>query len=140
MESSADLWGVGSGRSNAHAAIFAGVPETPQAYINYFNTVKAAIAADPTGNTTAASYYKTCLAAGTCREVAYDSYHGQTFVQLDARFANTITIHDRYNIQLFYQAFNMTNRANYGPNYDVTSPTPPPASSSRSASSTRAAP
>ena len=31
---------------------------------------------------------------------------------------NTITIHDRYAVTLFYQAFNMTNRANYGPNYD----------------------
>jgi len=41
------------------------------------------------------------------------------FFQLDARIANTITIHDRYAIQLFFQAFNMTNRANYGPNYDV---------------------
>jgi hypothetical protein len=38
---------------------------------------------------------------------------------LDARISNTITIHERYNITLFYQAFNMTNRANYGPNYDV---------------------
>ncbi len=119
VESTSDLWGVGSGRSNAHAAIFAGVPETPAAYVSYFNTVKAAIAADPTGATTASSYYKICLAVGTCREVAYDSYHGLTFLQFDARFANTITIHDRYNIQLFYQAFNMTNRANYGPNYDV---------------------
>jgi hypothetical protein len=119
VESTSDLWGVGSGRSNPHAAIFAGVPETPAAYVSYFNTVKAAIAADPTGATTASSYYKICLAVGTCREVAYDSYHGLTFLQFDARFANTITIHDRYNIQLFYQAFNMTNRANYGPNYDV---------------------
>ena len=119
VESSADLWGVGSGRSNPHAAIFAGVPESPAAYVSYFNTVKAAIAADPTGNTTASSFYKNCLAAATCREVAYDSYHGLTFLQLDARIANTITIHDRYNIQLFYQMFNMTNRANYGPNYDV---------------------
>jgi hypothetical protein len=42
-----------------------------------------------------------------------------TFFQFDARVSNTITIHDRYAITLFFQAFNMTNRANYGPNYDV---------------------
>jgi len=41
------------------------------------------------------------------------------FLQFDARISNTITIRDRYAVTLFYQAFNMTNRANYGPNYDV---------------------
>ena len=119
VESSADLWGVGSGRSNPHAAIFAGAKESPQAYVAYLNASKAAVAADPTGKTTLSTYYRNCLAASTCREVAYDSYHGLTFLQLDARVSNTITIHDRYAVTLFYQAFNMTNRANYGPNYDV---------------------
>jgi hypothetical protein len=119
VESTADLWQVGSGRSNPHAAIFSGAKETPQAYVDYAVASKAAVAADLTKKTTAASYYRNCLTSGACREVAYDSYHGQTFLQLDARFANTITIHDRYAITLFYQAFNMTNRANYGPNYDV---------------------
>jgi hypothetical protein len=119
VESSSDLWGVGSGRSNPHAAIFSGVKESPQAYVAYAVASKAAVAADPTKKTTAASYYQNCLVAGTCREVSYDSYHGLTFLQLDARIANTITIHDRYAITLFYQMFNMTNRANYGPNYDV---------------------
>ena len=119
VESTADLWGVGSGRSNAHAAIFSGAKESPQAYVDYAVASKAAVAADPTKKTTAASYYQNCLTSGACREVAYDSYHGQTFLQLDARISNTITLHERYNITLFYQAFNMTNRANYGPNYDV---------------------
>jgi hypothetical protein len=119
VESSSDLWGVGSGRSNPHAAIFSGVQETPQAYVAYAVASKAAVAADPTKKTTAASYYQNCLTAGTCREVSYNSYHGQTFLQFDARISNTITIHDRYAITLFYQMFNMTNRANYGPNYDV---------------------
>jgi hypothetical protein len=119
VQSTSDLWGVGSGRSNPHAAIFTGVKESPQAYVNFLNTANAAIAADLMKKTTLSSYYQQCLGAGTCREVSYDSYHGLTFIQFDARFSNTITIHDRYNIQLFYQAFNMTNRANYGPNYDV---------------------
>jgi hypothetical protein len=119
VESTSDLWGVGSGRSNPHAAIFSGAKESPQAYVDYFNAVNAAIAADLTKKTTASTYYQNCLSAGSCREVAYDSYHGLTFLQLDARFSNTIHIHDRYAVQLFYQAFNMTNRANYGPNYDV---------------------
>jgi hypothetical protein len=119
VQSSSDLWGVGSGRSNPHAAIFSGAKEGPDAYVAFAAASKAAVAADSSGNTTASTFYQNCLTAGTCREVAYNSYHGQTFFQFDARIANTITIHDRYAIQLFFQAFNMTNRANYGPNYDV---------------------
>jgi hypothetical protein len=117
-ESSSDLWGVGSGRSNPHAAILSGEKETPQAYVNYANAAAAAVAADSTGKTTVASFYQSCLTSGLCREVSYDSYHGQKFVQLDARFSKTITIKDRYNVSLFFQGFNLTNRANYGPNYD----------------------
>ena len=118
IESSSDLWGVGSGRSNAHAVIFSGAKESPQAYVDYYKAAAAAAKADPTGNTTASTYYQNCLTAGTCREVAYDSYHGLPFLQLDARISNTIKIRERYAVTLFYQAFNMTNRANYGPNYD----------------------
>jgi Carboxypeptidase regulatory-like domain len=120
VESTADLWGVGSGRSNPHAAILANAKESKQAYLDYINAANAAIAADPTKATTAASFYKSCLAAGSCREVAYNSnYSGTPFFQLDARIGKTISIHDRYNIALFYQAFNISNRANYGSNYDV---------------------
>ena len=118
VQSSSDLWGVGSGRSNAHAVIFSGAKESPQAYVDYYKAAAAAAKADPTGNTTASTYYQNCLTAGTCREVAYDSYHGLPFLQLDARISNTIKIRERYAVTLFYQAFNMTNRANYGPNYD----------------------
>src|SRR5882757_4992934 len=37
VESSSDLWGVGSGRSSPHALIFAGAKETLQAYLDYLN-------------------------------------------------------------------------------------------------------
>ncbi|HEY1995143.1 MAG TPA: hypothetical protein VGG81_12120, partial [Edaphobacter sp.] len=119
VESTSDLWQVGSGRSNPHAAIFSGAKETPQAYVDYLNAANAAVKADPTGNTKLTTFYRNCLSSGACREVAYDSYHGQTFLQLDARISNTIHIHERYAVNLFYQMFNMTNRANYGPNFDV---------------------
>jgi Carboxypeptidase regulatory-like domain len=121
VQSTADLWGVGSGRSNPHAAIFAGAKESKQAYIDYSNAANAAVKADSTGNTTLGSYYQNCLTSRACREVAYDSNYGIStpFLQLDARIGKTITFHERYNIALFFQGFNLTNRANYGPNYDV---------------------
>jgi hypothetical protein len=119
VESTSDLWQVGSGRSNPHALIFSGAKETPQAYVDYIVAAKAAVAADPTGNTKLTTFYRNCLTSGACREVSYNSYHGLPFLQFDARISNTITLHERYAITLFYQMFNMTNRANYGPNYDV---------------------
>jgi hypothetical protein len=121
VESSSDLWGVGSGRSNPHAALLAGAKESRHAYIDYANAANAAVKADATGKTTLSSFYRSCLAAASCSEVGYNSnYSGGTpFLQFDARVGKTIVIHDRYNIALFYQAFNITNRANYGPNYDV---------------------
>ena len=33
------------------------------------------------------------------------------------RLAKNLTFHDRYNVQLVAQAFNLTNRANYGNNF-----------------------
>jgi hypothetical protein len=122
VESSADLWGVGSGTSHPHAAILAGQKENSQGYVAYLNASKAAVAADPSGKTTASTFYRNCLAAGSCREVSYDSDYADSspFIQFDARVGKTISIHERYNIALFFQGFNLTNRANYGPNYDVT--------------------
>lgn len=115
-----DLWGVGSGTSHPHAALLSGEKESKQAYIDYITAAKAAVAADSTKKTTLASFYKACVTSGSCHEVSYDSNYGGTpFLQLDARIGKTISIHDRYNISLFYQAFNITNRANYGSNYDI---------------------
>jgi len=52
-----------------------------------------------------------------CTLVPYDPLRGQAFFELDTRLAKNFPIHDRYNIQLVAQAFNLTNRANYGNNY-----------------------
>lgn len=111
VESSSDLWGFGSGRNNPHAAILAGQKESPAAYLAY-------LAAQTASGQSAGAFYKSCLSSGTCHEVGYDSYHGQSNIQLDARFGRTIVIKDRYNVALFFQGFNLTNRANYGSNYD----------------------
>jgi hypothetical protein len=53
----------------------------------------------------------------TCTIAKYDPLRGDPFFQLDMRLAKNITFHDRYNIQLVAQAFNLTNRANYGNDY-----------------------
>jgi hypothetical protein len=58
-----------------------------------------------------------CLQAGTCHQVGYDTARGSYFFQLDARFSKNFNFKERYNMQLFFQAFDLTNHANFGNNY-----------------------
>jgi outer membrane receptor protein involved in Fe transport len=49
----------------------------------------------------------------------YDPLRGDPFFELDMRLAKNIKIGERMNVQLVAQAFNLTNRANYGNNFGV---------------------
>lgn len=111
IESSSDLWGVGSGRGNPHAAYFVGQKKTVANFVNFYQAAKAS------GNV--GTFYKTCLANGSCVETNFDSLRGQPFIQFDARVGKTITFKEKYNVDLFFQGFNITNRANYGGNYNA---------------------
>ncbi len=115
-ESTSDIWGVGSGRSNPHAAYFAGQKPTVASFVNFYQAASAAVTAKTAASVGA--FYKGCLAAGTCVENGFDSIRGMPFIQLDARVGKTIIIKERYNVNLFFQGFNLTNRANYGGNLD----------------------
>ncbi len=55
--------------------------------------------------------------AADCTIAKYDSLRGDPFFQLDLRVAKNFKIGERVNLQLIAQAFNLTNRANYGSNY-----------------------
>jgi Carboxypeptidase regulatory-like domain/TonB dependent receptor len=74
------------------------------------------------GNYTATAAYTTaqlqaCLSGGTCTIAGYDSVRGTPFFQLDARFSKTFTMRERSSLEFFFQAFDLTNRANFGGNY-----------------------
>jgi hypothetical protein len=102
-QASSNLWGFGSGFSNPHAVVPVGASLTkPASY-----TALAGISGTD---------YVNCLQLGTCQEVSYDNYRGPAFVELDTRIGKTITLHDRYNLNLFFQGFDLTNRANFGSN------------------------
>ena len=47
----------------------------------------------------------------------YDPLRGDPFFELDMRLAKNIRFGERMNLQLIAQAFNLTNRANYGNNF-----------------------
>jgi len=57
---------------------------------------------------------RTCYFAGTCHLVPFNSLRGDRFLQLDARLSKNFKIGEKANVQIMAQAFNVTNRANYG--------------------------
>jgi hypothetical protein len=61
-----------------------------------------------------------CLAAGTCHQVGYDTLRGNAFFNMDMRVAKNIRVREGWNLQLIFQAFNLTNKTNYGSNFHNT--------------------
>lgn len=52
-----------------------------------------------------------------CTIAKYDPVRGAPFFQLDMRLAKNVKLGERMNLQFVAQAFNLTNRANYGNNF-----------------------
>jgi hypothetical protein len=73
---------------------------------------------DPTNLTAnkglTAAQLNACIAANTCMQVPYNYARGVNFFQLDSRFAKFVNFGDKAKLELFFQAFDMTNRANFG--------------------------
>ncbi|MDE3199320.1 MAG: TonB-dependent receptor [Acidobacteriota bacterium] len=71
------------------------------------------------GNNTGAQncFYGLNNTAANCTIAKYDPLRGDPFFQLDARLAKDISFRERLNIQLVAEAFNLTNRSNYGGNF-----------------------
>jgi outer membrane receptor protein involved in Fe transport len=61
-----------------------------------------------------------CLAAGQCRQVGYDTLRGNAFFNMDMRVAKNIRVREGWNLQLIFQAFDLTNKTNYGSNFHNT--------------------
>jgi hypothetical protein len=53
-------------------------------------------------------------APGSCTAAKYDPLRGDPFFELDLRLSKTISIGEKLKVELVAQAFNLTNRANYG--------------------------
>ncbi len=93
-------YGTGSGLGTAHAVLLKSAPKDYTATAAY-----------------SAAQLQSCVADATCIVAPYDYARGQAFYQLDSRFSRDFIFHERYNLQLMFQAFDLTNRANYGGNF-----------------------
>jgi outer membrane receptor protein involved in Fe transport len=65
-----------------------------------------------------------CYYSGNCTVSKFDPLRGDPFFQLDLRLAKTFRLREKMNLQFIGQAFNLTNRANYGNNFgsDISDP------------------
>jgi hypothetical protein len=95
-----DTYGFGGGQGSTHAIVLKSDPT------NLFAT-KAYTAAQ----------LRTCLGTGDCYQVPYDYMRGKPIFQLDTRFSKTVKFGEKAQLDLIFQAFDLTNRANFGANY-----------------------
>lgn len=61
-----------------------------------------------------------CVAAAQCHQVGYDSLRGNAFFNMDMRVAKNIRVREGWNLQLIFQAFDLTNKTNFGSNFHNT--------------------
>jgi hypothetical protein len=99
-----NVFGFGTGTGAVHAIVNATAPNDLLA--NQGKTVADVPA------------LRACLAAGTCIEAPYNNLRGQAFFQLDARLSKDIKFNERAKLKLIFQAFDLTNRANFGNNFE----------------------
>ena len=64
-----------------------------------------------------AAQIQACLAANNCTIASFDSLRGSPFFELDTRFSKMFTFKERMHLEFFFQAFDLTNHANYGNSY-----------------------
>ncbi len=95
-----DVFGWGGGRGNAHAIVLKGSPNDLLATKSY-----------------TAAQLRSCLGTGDCFQVPFSYLRGQTFFQWDARVSKTVKLGEKPLLELVFQAFDLTNRANFGNNF-----------------------
>jgi carboxypeptidase family protein len=100
LEGQNDTFGFGGGQGSTHTIVLNSDPN------NLLGT-----------KSFSAAQLRSCLAGGTCQEVATGFLRGQIFYQLDARFSKEFKMGDRMKLDVFFQAFDLTNRANFGSNF-----------------------
>jgi len=99
-EGISDVFSEGSGVAATHDIVLNSAPNNLTATATY-----------------TAAQLVACMNAGTCHQVPYNYLRGEDFFQLDSRFAKFFTFKEKAKLELFFQAFDLTNRANFGSSY-----------------------
>jgi len=95
-----DYFGVGNSATTDYAVLLTNSPS------NYLAT-----------KAYTATQIRSCLADGSCFISTFGNQRGLAFFQLDTRFSKLIKFRERATLEFFFQAFDLTNRANFGRSY-----------------------
>jgi len=110
-----DILGVGGGRGTSHVTVFKDKPSDLTATLTAFGDPGASGAVGSANRVK----FRDCLRSGQCTFAAFDTLRGQPFFQLDARLTKNFKIRERANLQAIFQVFDLTNRANFGNNFNT---------------------
>jgi hypothetical protein len=97
-----DLYQVGAGRGNATIVVNNSTPSVLNSFKGSANRAAA----------------QACLAAGNCHELGFDAFRGAAFFELDTRISRVFKFKERSRLEIMTQLYNLTNRANFGNNFD----------------------
>jgi hypothetical protein len=95
-----DVFGFGAGVGATHVILLKDRPTDLLATRNF-----------------SAAQLRDCVAAGNCFQAPFDNLRGQPFFQWDARIGKNFKMGENARLSVFFQAFDLTNRANFGNNY-----------------------
>ncbi len=104
---SLDVIGGGGGAGTSHVIVFKTSPNDLKGTFNAFGSSSANL-----------FLYRDCLRSGACSITSFDNLRGQPYFQLDVRVTKNFKIRERANLQAIFQVFDLTNRANFGNNFD----------------------
>jgi hypothetical protein len=102
LEGQNDTFGFGGGAGSTHTIVLNSDPT------NFLGTATFSVA-----------QLQACLAANTCHQLNYNPVRGENFFQLDMRVSKSIRFGEKAKLDLIFQAFDMTNRANFGGTYQT---------------------
>jgi hypothetical protein len=102
LEGINDTFAYGGGAGSTHAIVLNSDPSNLKATAAY-----------------TAPQLQACIAANTCHQLPYDSLLGAPFFQIDARVSRTFNFGEKAKLELIFQAFNLTNHANFGSQYQT---------------------
>jgi hypothetical protein len=64
-----------------------------------------------------AAQLRACIATGDCFQAGFNILRGHEFFQLDTRVTKNVKLGETRTLKLIFQAFDVTNRANFGNNF-----------------------
>ncbi len=102
LEGVNDTFGFGGGQGNTHTIVLKSDPT------NLKSTSGLAAAA-----------LRTCLASGDCYQLPFGYLRGNASFQFDTRVSRNFKFGERAKLELSFQGFNLTNRANFGTAYQT---------------------